>query len=153
MYLRLFTFNLWTKIPDGYKWQWIWGLLWGELGLGSISRPDHVALETPWSCFRFIFHLSRLWVCLFMYWTKVRYCNKTLSLIFFLYNLFYMFHTYGLPPILLFKIWAWQTDETFVHQLKKNMYAVSKPRPMTSPLQDPSLQSHHIVVPLVNIKM
>jgi hypothetical protein len=97
--LTLVYFYSLDKIPDGYRWQWIWGLLWGELGLGSTSRPDPVALETPWSCFRFIFPLSRLWVCLFMYWTKVRYCNKAPSLIFFLYNLFYMFHTYGLPPI------------------------------------------------------
>jgi hypothetical protein len=28
----------------------------------------------------------------------VRYCNKALSMILFLYNLFYMFYTYGLHP-------------------------------------------------------
>jgi hypothetical protein len=28
----------------------------------------------------------------------VRYCNKALSMIFLLYNLFYMFFTYGLHP-------------------------------------------------------
>jgi hypothetical protein len=111
-------FFLWTKFPDGYRWHWIWGLLWGELDLRSTSRPNLVALETPWSCFRFIFHLSRLWVCLFMYWTKVRYCNKALSLIFFLYNLFYMFHTYGLPPILLFKIWAWHWYLSWLGELR-----------------------------------
>jgi hypothetical protein len=32
----------------------------------------------------------------------VRYCNKALSMILLLYNLFYMFYTYGLHPNFVF---------------------------------------------------
>ena len=39
-YLRLFTFNIWIKIPNGYRCQRIWGVSWGLLGLWSTSWPS-----------------------------------------------------------------------------------------------------------------
>jgi hypothetical protein len=41
----------------------------------------------------------------------VRYCNKALSMILLLYNLFYMFFTYGLHPNFVFTKYGRDTKE------------------------------------------
>jgi hypothetical protein len=51
----------------------------------------------------------------------VRYCNKALSMILFLYNLFYMLYTYGLHPNFVFTKygrdtqWRWDAPGRYGH--------------------------------------
>jgi hypothetical protein len=60
MYLCLFIFIIWIKIPDGYRWQWLGWLLWGQLGWGQPVDQILWWWRRPWSCLVYLSDLETL---------------------------------------------------------------------------------------------